>query len=578
MNAGILFLIYAVLEWSGLILIGAGVVLLLQWLSRPHGIHLDKESLKAVLTGFTGALMVVASAGVPHDLGRQAAPGLKLPLVWPVMTFPCWFFLIAVALVAVRLTQTFLAINRQEASSRLKSVGAWLVFAVLNLAWAWKMKVPVEILRGELPVSVPVAISLTIVLFAAALASTFAHRKLRTRGYARKTAIFIALLAGSVVFCLPLLWLLLTSFKEQSDNAGNGLVWIPKVTRMHDFIDSERPLVSTTWNGRHVLASVIGHGADGTVECEVERPFPLRGWQFKVNEAQTKVQKRSGIVVDSRYNGEPVSGFVRKDLAGGEREVEILRPANLAGVRFDAAPGSTEPVRQVGLRWENYSEALEWLPPETLNGLLYVRNSLWLVFASVVGTLVSCSMVAYGFSRIRFPGRSGLFALMLSTMMLPAAVTMLPRFLIWRSVGAIDTLVPVWLPTLTASAFNVFLLREFFKTVPAELEDAAKIDGCSPWRTYWQIMVPQIKPALTVIGIWTFMGAWNDFMSPLIYVSTPEKMPLSYAVQLFATDKSGEFGLMMAFATMTTIPVLIVFLLGQRYFVEGVQLSGLGGK
>jgi len=196
----------------------------------------------------------------------------------------------------------------------------------------------------------------------------------------------------------------------------------------------------------------------------------------------------------------------------------------------------------------------------------------------VLGTILSSSIVAYAFSRMRFPGRDALFAVLLSTMMLPGAVTLMPQFLIFRSLGWIDTLYPLWVPAFFASAFNVFLLRQFFKGIPMELEDAAKIDGCSYLRTFWTVMLPQIKPALAVIAVWTFMGAWNNFMGPLIYVNSPENMPLSYALQLFQGDRGAEPGLLMAFATLCIVPVLTVFFFAQRYFIEGVTLSGLGGR
>jgi multiple sugar transport system permease protein len=200
------------------------------------------------------------------------------------------------------------------------------------------------------------------------------------------------------------------------------------------------------------------------------------------------------------------------------------------------------------------------------------------VIFSVIGTIMSSAIVAYAFSRMSFPGKEALFKLLLSTMMLPAAVTLLPQFLIFRGLGWIDTLFPLWVPAFFGSAFNIFLLRQFFKNIPMELEDASKIDGCSYIRTFWDIMLPQIKPALAVIAIWTFMGAWNNFMGPLIYINSPENMPLSYALQLFQGERSGEPGLLMAFSVMTMMPVLLLFFFAQRYFIEGVTLSGLGGR
>lgn len=154
----------------------------------------------------------------------------------------------------------------------------------------------------------------------------------------------------------------------------------------------------------------------------------------------------------------------------------------------------------------------------------------------------------------------------------------MPQFLIFRQLGWIDTLLPLWVPAFFGSAFNIFMLRQFFLGVPMELEDAAKIDGCSYFGSFWRVMLPQVKPALAVIAIWTFMGAWNNFMGPLIYTNSPENMPVSYAIQLFQGDRGAEPGLVMALTTLSVLPVLLVFFFAQKYFIEGVQLSGLGGR
>jgi multiple sugar transport system permease protein len=167
---------------------------------------------------------------------------------------------------------------------------------------------------------------------------------------------------------------------------------------------------------------------------------------------------------------------------------------------------------------------------------------------------------------------------LLSTMMLPGAVTLLPQFLIFRQLGWVDTLMPLWVKAFFASAFNVFLLGQFFRTIPMELEDAAKIDGSGYLTTFWRVMMPQIKPALAVIAIWTFVAAWNDFQGPLVYINSPENMPISYATQLYLGERGAEPGLMMAFVTMSMLPVLLLFFFAQRYFIEGVTLSGLGGR
>ena len=228
--------------------------------------------------------------------------------------------------------------------------------------------------------------------------------------------------------------------------------------------------------------------------------------------------------------------------------------------------------------WRNYPDALHFLPAGSGYGLLNLMNTLIIAVMSVLGTVLSSSLVAYGFARLRWPGRDWLFGVLLATMMLPDAVTMMPRFLIFRELHWIDTLLPLWVPSFFASAFNVFLLRQFFMGIPQELEDAAKIDGCGPLTTWWRVMLPLVKPALAAVTIMTFLGAWKDFLGPLIYISSPEKMPLSYVLQLYNSAHGGEPGLLMAATTLVVLPVIILFFFTQRYFIEGVSFTGLGGR
>jgi len=228
--------------------------------------------------------------------------------------------------------------------------------------------------------------------------------------------------------------------------------------------------------------------------------------------------------------------------------------------------------------WSNYPDALKYLPPSSNFGLINLRNTLVIAVLSCIGTVISSSMVAYGFARLRWPGKDWVFGLLLATMMLPDAVTMMPRFLIFRELHWIDTLNPLWVPSFFASAFNVFLLRQFFLGIPKELEDAAKIDGCGYFATWWRIMIPMVKTPLAAITIMSFLASWRDFMGPLIYISSPEKMPLSYLLSLYNSSHGGEPGLLMAVTTLVILPVIILFFFTQRYFVEGVSLTGLGGR
>lgn len=222
--------------------------------------------------------------------------------------------------------------------------------------------------------------------------------------------------------------------------------------------------------------------------------------------------------------------------------------------------------------WENYPKMLDYLP-----FFHFLRNTAYVTTMTIIGVSLSCSLVAYGFARFRFPGHDVLFILLLSTMMVPYPVTMVPLYLVFRSLRWIDTLKPLWVPAFFGWPFYVFLLRQFIMTLPREIEDAAKIDGCSYFRIYWQIILPLIKPALAAVIIFAFMGAWNDFIGPLIYLNSTEKLTLSVGLNLFKSQHAGEWALMMAASSFMVIPVVAVFFFTQRYFIQGITLTGLKG-
>lgn len=222
------------------------------------------------------------------------------------------------------------------------------------------------------------------------------------------------------------------------------------------------------------------------------------------------------------------------------------------------------------VQWENYTRMFKYFPFSRFFG-----NSVYITFMTLVGVLFSCPLVAFSFAKLRWPGRDLLFLVLLSTMMLPPQVTMVPVYLLFRELGWIDTFRPLWVPAWFGSAFYIFLLRQFFLTIPRELEEAARIDGCSFPRMYVQIMLPLIKPALATTAIFTFMGAWNDFMGPLIYINSTEKFPLSLGLRLFQTQFGGEWAMMMAASVIMVLPLIIMFIAFQRYFIQGIVLTGL---
>jgi multiple sugar transport system permease protein len=224
---------------------------------------------------------------------------------------------------------------------------------------------------------------------------------------------------------------------------------------------------------------------------------------------------------------------------------------------------------------QNYVEALTYKPFD-----VYLRNTVFLVVMNELAIVLAASFCGYGFARIRFPGRDLWFGLVLATMMVPYVVTMVPQFVIFSRIHWIDTFLPLTVPYFFGGgAFNIFLLRQFFRTIPEELADAARIDGCNEFSIYARIMMPLAKPALITVAIFTFLGTWNDFMGPLLYINSPDRYTLSIGLANFRGTMFARtrWDLMMAFATTMTLPVLVVFFLAQRYFVQGVVLTGLKG-
>jgi ABC-type glycerol-3-phosphate transport system permease component len=224
-------------------------------------------------------------------------------------------------------------------------------------------------------------------------------------------------------------------------------------------------------------------------------------------------------------------------------------------------------------RPENYVDALTYKPFH-----IYLRNTGFLVVMNEFAILLTASFCAYGFARVRFPGREVWFTLVLATMMVPGVVLMVPSFVIFSRLKWIDTFLPLTVPLFFGGgAFNIFLLRQFFRSIPEELADAARIDGCNEFAIYARIMMPLAKPALTTVAIFTFFGTWNNFMGPLLYLHSPDKFTVSIGLATFRSVMYTRWDLLMAASTAMTLPVLIVFFLAQRYFVQGVVLTGLKG-
>ncbi len=224
------------------------------------------------------------------------------------------------------------------------------------------------------------------------------------------------------------------------------------------------------------------------------------------------------------------------------------------------------------VRLKNFSDIFQIVP----FGKFFLNTTL-VTLSSILGTTFASSLVAFSFARLKWPGRNAVFVVLLATMMLPYQVTMVPQFLIFKHLGWVNTLKPLWIPSMFGTAFFIFLLRQFFLSVPKDLVESARIDGCGYFRIYHEIMLPLIKPALLAIVIFQFMYAWNDLLSPLIYIHDQDLMTLSIGLQVFKSSRATEWNLVLAASSLMTLPIVVVFFAAQKYFIQGVTLTGLKG-
>ena len=329
---------------------------------------------------------------------------------------------------------------------------------------------------------------------------------------------FVVLVVLSLAFSAPFFWTLSTSLKELSETNRIPPEWIPRVT---------------------VYQAKVGKSIISNAEVQ---------WSTPENIVPRTDDLPSGTQV----------AWVRP--RGSKTNYRAIPKENLETVK-----------RVVDFRWANYAEAVQKIP-----FWLYTKNTLWLCLLTVVGMTFSSAVVAYGFSRINWPGRDVVFVIVLATMMIPFPVTMIPLYSLFRKAGLIGTMVPLWLPAFFGHAFFIFLLRQFFRTIPHDLTDAARIDGCSEWRIFWNIMLPLSHSALTVVAIFEFITTWNDFLGPFIYLTDTEDFTLALGLQFFQSQHGGtDWHYLMAASTLVTLPVIALFFFAQRQFIEGISMTGM---
>ena len=374
------------------------------------------------------------------------------------------------------------------------------------------------------------------------------------KGLIGKLIVYALLLAGSVLFLVPLLWMISTALKPIDQTMNMPPQWLP----YEQTIVRDGTPVAVLHAERIEQASTVVEFEDGT--RAIVPPTAIEP-------GDTMYLRRSDA--DGKSTDVPVTVIHEVPAAVANPWYRV----DLAGSEWIVVPAS-DLTQHVRLRWGNFSEAIKAMGEFPR----YLLNTLFLCVLTVLGSVLSSSLAAYGFSRIEWRGRDKVFLIVLATMMVPFPVLMVPLYSIFKWLGWIGTLKPLWVGSFFAAGFNVFLLRQFFLTIPKELSEASRIDGCSEWRIYWQIILPLSKPALMVVGLFQFMYTWNDFLGPLIFLTDQRDFTLALGLQFFQSQHGGtEWHYLMAASALICLPIVVLFFFAQRTFIEGISMTGLKG-
>ncbi len=400
--------------------------------------------------------------------------------------------------------------------------------------------------------------------------------------------IYALLLGGSAVFLFPLVWMICTSLKPVEQTMTLPLTWLPRA--FYAVVDGRR--MEVTRDYRIEQPSVIVVPSEGP---SAGKRMLLPAAAFDRRKSLARIQ----IFENGLPSEESVPAKLIKEVAPGwwhvtEFSATKVRPHELS---WDVAPESALEAR-IRPRWENYPNALATMGGRSLEEVegsvetrgtgvsedtvvsfrTFLRNTLLVCVLGVIGSVFSNALIAYGFTRIRWRGRDTLFALTLATMMVPFPVLMVPLYGVFKTLGWIGTLRPLWVPAFFGNAFNIFLMRQFFRTIPEELSEAARIDGCSEWGIFWRIILPLSRPVLAVVALFHFLWAWNDFMGPLLYLTRKHTFTLALALQNYQTQHGGvQWHLLMAASVVVVLPIIILFFFTQKTFIKGIATSGIKG-
>jgi multiple sugar transport system permease protein len=406
--------------------------------------------------------------------------------------------------------------------------------------------------------------------------------------------IHLPLIALALLFTVPLLWLLLTSLQPREQVGKIPPEWLPR----QNFIVRDGETITVTPPAPVGSDKLVVEPTAGP-----ERGKPLLVEPGDYQGEQVKLRRQiADRIEETRYPAKLVQTVPAHFVIVKEWFLSKYthRPARVFYVEPSAVVAKVSPV------FGNYPEAIRALTASekdkslplgellrksslpwtrkgdrnrTITFVTYLSNTLLVAILAVIGAVSSSALVAYGLSRIPWRGRATLFNLTLATMMVPFPVLMVPLYGVFRSLGWIGTLLPLWVPAFFGGAFNIFLLRQFFLTIPAELSDAARIDGCSEFGIFWRVILPLARPALAVVALFTFLGVWNDFLGPLIFLTDPQTFTMALGLQQYQSQFGGsEWHLLMAASALLVLPIIVLFFFAQKTFIQGISTTGMGGR
>jgi multiple sugar transport system permease protein len=373
---------------------------------------------------------------------------------------------------------------------------------------------------------------------------------------ASRVTVQVLLVAFSAAFFVPFIWLVSTSLKPIEQTLSLPITFIP----------------------RAYYATLDGRRTEVTIDFQVSQPGAVVRYVSGENAGKL------GFLGETQLAGDASAFRVVHPVAAGSWHVTQRIEGRLgdgqANPLWDVIPRSAV-ESHVKFRWANYPNALAALGGDAAGDRhrvgfwTFLGNSVTVAVLGVIGTVLSNAIIAYGFARLRWKGRDAFFALTLATMMVPFPVLMVPLYGVFRAFGLIGTLLPLWLPAWFGSAFNIFLMRQFFRTIPEELSEAARLDGCSEWRIFWRIIIPLSTPVLVVAALFHFIFAWNDFLAPLLYLTRKDTYTLAIALQSYESQNGGvQWHYLMAASAVTILPVIVLFLLAQKTFIRGIATTG----